>query len=341
MATSCAWTGWKDSAVRVSPLVPVEPSASVRILGLDVAPGACATCDGLVDVGEFEAYAAARARVRLKVEDVEVADGCSGRACVRWSGGGPPCLTPSYFEQDGRGSWGIALRLVNYEEAVPDSVINMARDSSPNWSTMDVALFDPEGHWVTTQRVGLSRDEWGALGHMIGRDPLLQVATLQANGEVVDPHSEMGDLPRSLSAGRAAMLRQTIDDGMWLLSWMISSHRSGGPLVLYQRGGATNEEAVSLATAGRVEEAISMWKTLDTEDSSIAFNLGMGYAVLGNDARSIQHFQVAEQQRSRRFSRLLLQDARQRELFRTRTRRPGQCGWLPSAAGKSDTATPQ
>lgn len=336
VGTSCAWTQWTDSAVQSSPLVPVE-SASVRILGLDVSPGACATCGGLVDVGDFEGYAVARVRARLKVEDVEVAEGCSGRTCVRWDGG-QPCLTPSYFEQNGAPSWGIALRLVNYEERIPEGVVNLARDSSPSFSTMDVALFDPEHRWVTTQRVRLSRDEWGALSHTIGTDPLLLAATFEANGEVVNQQSEMGDLPRSLGSGRDVMLRQTVDDSMWLLSWMTSSHRSGGPLVLYQRGGATNEEAVSLATGGRVEEAISLWQTLNTEDSRIAFNLGMAYAVLGDDARSIEHFQVAERQRSRRFSRLLLKSAQQRESFRSRTRPLGRCDALPSVAGSPNPA---
>lgn len=338
VGTGCAWTGWKDATVRTPPLVLVEQSDSVRILGFDLSPGSCATCGGHVDVGGFEDYAVARARTRLKVEDVEVADGCSGRACVRWDSG-HPCLTPSYFAQNSARSWGIALRLVNYEEGIAEGVINLARDSSPSFSAMDVVLFDPDNRWVTTQRVRLSRDEWGALSHTIGSDPLLIASTFAANGEVVNQQSEMGDLPRSLGSGWGTMLRQTVDDSMWLLSWMTSSHESGGPLVLHQRGGAANEEAVSLATKGRVEEAVSQWQTLDTTDSRIAFNLGMAYAVLGDDTRSIEHFQIAELQRSRRFSRLLLRSAQQRDSFRSRTRPQGRCNALSSVAGKRVATT--
>ena len=321
LGSGCVWTAWKDTTAQASALIAMGEPRSIRILGFDAAAGACVQC-GQLDVADYEDYAAARTRKRFETEDAFVAEGCSGRDCVRWDGGSP-CLTPAFLDQTPEASWGVALRLLNYEEGIADGVVNLARDSSPGVVAMEVALFDPEHRWVTTQRVRLSRDEWGALQHTTGLDPPLLPATQDAN-------SETRALPRSLGSGSGTLIRQAVDDGIWLLSWMASSQESGGQLLLYQGGGEANKQAVSLARNGRIEEAIAIWESLDAEDSRVASNLGTAYAALGNEERSIHHFEVAQQQRLNRYSRRLLDAARQRESFRSRTRPLQRCSEDPT-----------
>lgn len=319
------WPAWRTN-ITMTALVPMDADTPVRIIGVDRAGPLLTELDHALLVDTV----AERVRARLAVDDVEVVDGCLGRACVRWQDRQPCLTTKTREERIGTGTWSIALRMAGHHTETAESLVGLFQGADPTSIAMDIALFDPQQRLITTQRVTLQRDEAGGLTRNFGRAlPNSIYATRQANGAVVGGRARP-DLPNELDFRPENLIRQVVDDGAWLLSWMSRDVPIDLPVPVLGRGaGARNDEAIDLARAGDVDAAIDIWEELGTTDWKVTFNLGMAHGVQGNDSMSVVYLEQAQSKRSTRLAEVLLEGARAREAFRNAPREQVWCSEPP------------